>query len=252
MSTELATTKSLLPALTKEELALGTGQGKVGLDDLVFPRVQISAPKSKYTTPGKDAYIEGLQLGQIFNTLSEQQYGKEIHFVPIKYAGRNRTLFTKGLGVECRSTNGYTGGHLSPDSCEKCQYSQWGSAEKGSGSACTLFENFLINIVNPKGRAELVMVSFKKKAIDAFKRLRTFIEARIVPGTENNEEGGTTQPMYRGLYRLGIGQAMGEAGEYDLWSVKNAGEVSPKDYERVKADYLKFEEASFQKGEMDD
>jgi len=252
MSTELVETKSQLPALTEDELKLGTGQGVVPLEDLVLPRVQISAPKSKYTTPGKDAYIKGLELGQIFNTLTEQQYGKELFFVPIKYAGKNRTLFTTGLGVECRSTNGKTGGHISPDSCDACEFSQWGSAQEGNGSACTLFENFVIDVLS-KGRPEMVMVSFKKKAIDAFKLLRTFIGGRIVPGTQDNEVGGTPLPMYRGKYRLGIAQANGKAGEYDLWSVKNTGEeVSVKDYAKVKADFDMHQGASFQKGEVDE
>lgn len=235
MTTEVAVTKSQLPALTDEEKALGTGQGEVTVDDLILPKLQISAAKSKYMKEDSEAYIEGLKEGYIFNTLTEQIYGKEVLIVPIKKAGRNRVYFTSAFGVECKSDNGINGGHLSPDSCEKCEYSKWGSGDKGTGTACTLFENMVVDVVTGDGRPRLSLVSFKKKAIEAYKKLQTFITLRVDAATQE------PIPQYRGKYKLLVGKAQGASGPYDVWAVKNAGEVDVKDYETVKADFFRLQ-----------
>ena len=126
--------------MTAEELALGTGQEELTSDDLVLPKIQISASKSKYMKEDNAAYIPELKEGYIFNTFTEEIYGKEVLIAPIRYAGTNRVYFTPTFGVECKSDNAKTEGHLSPESCDKCEYSKWGTAAKGPGSACTLFE----------------------------------------------------------------------------------------------------------------
>lgn len=221
MSTEVAKTETL-PALTKEELAMGTGQEELGIDDLVLPKIQISAAKSRFMKEGSDQYIDGLRDGQIFNTFSEEIYGKEILIAPIRYAGKNRVLFTPSFGVDCKSDNAIDGGHVAP-LCSECEFSKWGSAIKGPGSACTLFENYVVDVLKGDGKPQMVLLSFKKKAIEAFKRFRTFIHTRKFKGTE------TALPMYRGAYKLYVGKAPGESGEYDLWAVKQAGDVTPKD-----------------------
>jgi len=224
--------KSQLPALTDEEKALGTG-AEISREDLVLPKLQISAAKSKYMKEDSEAYIEGLKEGYIFNTLTEQIYGKEVYIVPIKNAGKNRVYFTTGFGVECKSDNAIDGGHLSP-TCGECPMSVWGSATKGNGSACTLFENMVVDVVTGDGRPRLSLVSFKKKAIEAYKKLQTFITLR--------EDAVTKQaiPQYRGKYKLIVAKAQGESGPYDVWGVKNAGEVDVMDYGAVKADFFKM------------
>ncbi len=222
MSTEVVKAETL-PALTPEELMMGTGQEDLGVDDLVLPKIQISAAKSRYMKEGSDQYIEGLRDGHIFNTFTEEVYGKEVLITPIRYAGKNLVLFTPSFGVECKSDNAINGGHLSPESCDKCEMSQWGSAVKGPGTACTYFENYVVDVLKGDGKPKMVLLSFKKKAIEAFKRFRTYIHTRKFPGTE------TPLPMYRGAYKLYVGKAPGESGEYDLWAVKQAGDVSVED-----------------------
>ena len=94
MSKELVEKEDTLPALTEEELAMGTGQEPLGVEDLVLPKLQISAAKSKFMKEESAEYIEGLKEGYIFNTLTEEIYGKEVEVAPIRYAGKNRIYFT--------------------------------------------------------------------------------------------------------------------------------------------------------------
>jgi hypothetical protein len=224
MTTEVAKKEETLPALTPEELAMGTGQEELGIDDLVLPKIQISAAKSQFMKEGSDKYIDGLKDGYIFNTFTENIYGKEVTIAPIRYAGPNRVLFTPSFGVDCKSDNAVDGGHVSP-TCDSCEFSKWGSDSKGPGSACTYFENYVVDVLTGNGKPEMVLLSFKKKAIEAFKRFRTYIHTRKVKGTE------TPQPMYRGAYKLYVGTAPGKSGEYSLWAIKQAGAVKPKDLE---------------------
>jgi hypothetical protein len=243
MTTEVAVKEQTLPALTKEELAMGTGQENVSIDDLILPKLQISASKSRYMKEGSEAYIDGLKEGYIFNNFTEQIHGKEVFIIPIKSVGKNRVLFTPSFGVECKSDNAIDGGHITPEGCDKCEFSKWGSAPEGSGSACTLFENFVVDIVNGDGRPQMVLVSFKKKAIEAYKKLQTLIGMRRDPETDAD------LPQYRGKYRLAVGKAQGVKGEYDLWSIKNAGFVEGADYEKVKKDFFRLKTAGVKLGD---
>lgn len=243
MSTELATQPTNLPTMTKEQQA--TGSGKVGLttDDLLLPKLQIAASKSKYMKEESDSYIEGLREGQIFNTLTEEIHGKEVLIAPIKDAGPNRVMFTPSFGVECKSDNAIDGGHISPDSCAKCEFSKWGTAQKGPGSACTLFQNYVVAVVKDDSNPQLALVSFKKKSIDAWKKLNSLIELRVDPET------GVTPTEFRGRYKLGVGKAQGESGPYDIWSMKNAEWITPKDFPKVENHYEKMKDRGVVKGD---
>jgi hypothetical protein len=242
MTTQVATKTNQLPALTEEEQALGTGQENLSIEDMILPKLQISASKSKYMKEDSEAYIEGLKEGYIFNTLTEQIHGKEVSIVPIKNAGKNRVLFTPSFGVECKSDNGIDGGHMS-ETCAECPMSKWGSAQKGSGSACTLFENMVVDVVKGDGRPQMVLVSFKKKAIEAYKKLQTFIALRV------DEATGKGIPQYRGKYKLLVAKAQGESGPYDTWGIRNDGDVDVADYEAVKNDFFKMKTKSVAKGD---
>jgi hypothetical protein len=242
MSKDVAVLQNQLPALTPEEEALGTGQESLSMEDMILPKLQISASKSKYMKEDSEAYIPNLKEGYIFNTLTEQIYGKEVHIVPIKNAGKNRVLFTPSFGVECKSDNAIDGGHVAP-TCAECPMSKWGSAQKGNGSACTLFENMVVDVVNGDGRPRMVLVSFKKKAIEAYKKLQTFIALRVDQAT------GKGVPQYRGKYKLLVAKAQGESGPYDTWGIRNDGDVDLADYEAVKNDFFKMKTKNVAKGD---
>ena len=233
-TTEVATQTSTLPAMTDAELKAGSGKRDLSTDDLLLPKLQIAASKSKYMKEESDAYIPGLREGQIFNTLTEEIHGKEVFIAPIKDAGANRVMFTPGFGVDCKSENAIDGGHVAP-TCAECEFSKWGSAQKGPGSACTLFQNYVVDVVRGDGKPKMALVSFKKKSIEAWKKLNSLIELRIDPAT------GTTPTEFRGKYRLGTGKANGESGTYDIWSVKNAEWIDPVDFEQVQSHYTKLQ-----------
>ena len=243
MSKELVEKEETLPALTEEELAMGTGQEPLGAEDMTLPKLQISSHKSKYMKEDFAEYIEGLKEGYIFNTLTEEIYGKEVMVAPIRYAGKNRIYFTPSFGVECKSDNAKTGGHLSPESCDDCQYSQWGTAQKGPGSACTLFENHVVAVLKGDKNPQLVLWSFKKKALETFKKFRTFIAMRKFKGTQ------TPLPMYRGGYKFFVGQAPGESGPYDVWAVRPADDVAAEDLPKTSAYYAQMTKKSVKLGD---
>jgi hypothetical protein len=240
MSTEVATQTSTLPAMSEAEAKEGSGKRDLTTDDLLLPKLQIAASKSKFMSEGNEAYIEGLREGQIFNTLTEEVYGKEVFIAPVKDAGQNRVMFTPSFGVDCKSDNGIDGGHASP-TCAECPFSKWGSAQKGPGSACTLFQNYVVDVVTGNGKPQMALVSFKKKSIETWKKLNSLIELRVDPET------GTTPTEFRGRYRLGVGKANGESGQYDIWSIKNAGWIDTKDFPQVQGHYERLKTENVKK-----
>lgn len=105
----------------------GSGLQNVSQSDQLVPRLQIAAGTSKQIMRGNEKYIQGLQVGQIFNTVTQEVYGDSVKVIPVWFS-KNRILFDKDWKIECSSPDGIKGGKISK-TCDGCEYSQWGSGK---------------------------------------------------------------------------------------------------------------------------
>jgi hypothetical protein len=206
---------------------------------------------------GNEKHIPGLQVGEIFNTVTKEIYGDSVKVIPVWFS-KNRILFDKDWKIECSSPDGIKGGKITPEGCTDCEYSQWGSGKDDVGFACTEFRNFAVLIYNEEdGSSSLASISLKSTSSGMAKTWLNMIEARKVKTAEGIP---TTLPMYRGLYTLTPAAKENKKKQaiFYVWSVNNAGSVDTKDkvgqalLAKAKIAYLRFQKSELKMtGESD-
>jgi hypothetical protein len=206
------------------------GQEEIGAQDMVIPRVAIC----QSTTPNRKRqneaiFIEGLQEGQIFNTVTLENYGEEILFTPLLFH-KSRIKFTpmdQGGGVECLNP---TGRHCALNNGGPCIHAQWG--KNGEPPACDELYNFPCLVLHENGRApDFAVISFKRTGVAAAKDLNTKIRMR-------------QSDAFAGTYRLRTAPDKNSAGQdYFIPVIDNAGWVDPETYQKAEEFYEGFRES---------
>lgn len=249
MSQELAVLQGGDMLVLDEDEVGGSGLQNVNESDLIVPRLQIAAGTSKEIMKGSDKHIQGLQVGEIFNTVNKEVYGDQVQVIPVWFS-KNRILFDKDWKIECSSKDGVQGGTISP-TCEKCEYSQWGSGQQDKGFACTEFRNFAVLVISADGASTLASVSFKGTSSGTAKTWLNMIDARKA---KTSTGVAVDLPMYRGIYTLkpAAKENVAKKAVFYIWSVNNGGVVSSSTPEgaalvaKAKAAYLRFQKMEIQ------
>lgn len=199
-------------------------RGMEGMErgDLKMPRLslcQSMTPQRKRTDP---KFIEGLNEGDFFNSITGKNFGNKLRFVPLLWY-KSRILFTPldaGGGLLCRADNAQVGIGDPGGKCIVCPESQWrkGPAGKRLPPRCTLFHNYLILALEQDrlpSFESLIALSLKSTGLDAATDLNALIQLR------------GAKAAYAGIYELASASDTNAAGqEYHIPVVKNAGWVS--------------------------
>lgn len=77
-------------AETKQEVGFldehsGEGLENIEISDLSLPFLRVAQPLSPQIDKDSEEFLEGLQVGMFFNTVTNRIYGKEINLIPMKY-----------------------------------------------------------------------------------------------------------------------------------------------------------------------
>lgn len=163
------------------------GMEEIDMDDMTLPRLAICQNTSDERKPGHAKYIEGLNDGMVFNTLTQDIISDgqtAFFFIPL-FAFKTRIKFNEpiGSGIDCSSANAKTGGRHNPQSCEQCGYSQFSEGEKGERERpeCFLFYNYVVLLyladeASPQGiKLEPIVLSFKSTGVKVAKKFNTMI-----------------------------------------------------------------------------
>lgn len=73
-----------LPDYLKDGLGSEGSEG-VTSDDLLIPRLGQAQALSPQINKNKDVFIDGLTLGQLFNTATNEVYGEEVMVIPVEF-----------------------------------------------------------------------------------------------------------------------------------------------------------------------
>jgi len=133
--------------------------------DLVLARLAICQDLTPQHKKNKPNFIDGLEVGQLFNTVSGDIYPEKVKFIPL-LKSQSRIYFKdikEGGGILCRSFNGINGGTISPEGCDRCLNSQW-SEDRSKPPKCNEFMNFPILLLP---HHEPMVLSFKSTALSA-------------------------------------------------------------------------------------
>lgn len=204
------------------------GQEEIGAADMVIPRVAICQSMTPHRKKSDPNFIEGLSEGDIFNTVTLENYGSEILFTPLLFH-KSRIKFTpmsEGGGVECLNP---TGKHCALNNGGPCIHAEWGA--KGEPPKCDELYNFPCLVLSGQNKPDFAVLSFKRTAIGAGKELNSKIRSR-------------RSDAFAGTYRLRTAPDTNSAGqEYYIPVVENAGWVEPEIYTMAEEYYNGFVES---------
>lgn len=139
------------------------GGENVTKEDLILPRLALCQSTNDELKKSKEKYIERLEAGQFFNSVTREIYGEEVHVIPLQFA-KSRIYYKPPVGsgvILCRSNNGINGGTIAPV-CAQCPHSQF-SAD-GTPPACTDYANFPVLLLPTM---QLMVMSLKSTALTA-------------------------------------------------------------------------------------
>jgi hypothetical protein len=176
----------------------GEGLGNIDKDDLILPRLALCQSSNDERKRSHKKFIEGLEDGDFFNSLTRQNYGNTITVVAINYS-KTRIYFKPPVGsgvMLCRSMNSINGGKLHPESCDTCEHSKYVG---DNPPVCTKFANFAVLLLaNPS--PELLMMSFKSTGLSAAKQWTSRLNSTKVPQDKGQEE--KIAPAYSSYYEI--------------------------------------------------
>ncbi len=109
------------------------GAERIGPSDIALARFQLAQETTRAAKKqNTERYIEGLEPGLFYNTMTKQIFGNEVFFIPLlKWNKRARMpeVFTGSGGPLCRSENGIIGVGDPGGTCRKCDYAKWVDGE---------------------------------------------------------------------------------------------------------------------------
>src|SRR5882672_6814537 len=132
--------------LRKPEGVPPAGLEHLTREDMTLPRLGIAQALSPQLSESDPKYIDGLRPGNFFNTITKENYGKQVQLVPLLFY-KTRILFgpiDEGGGLRCQAPDNLIGIGEPGGTCIKCPFSQFGSARngEGKGTACNQFFNY--------------------------------------------------------------------------------------------------------------
>lgn len=179
---ELATIQAgplAVPDYLAEELGHAGGEN-IDQADLVLPRLAVCQSLSPQRDKNSISYIQGVEEGDLFNTVTKEVYPKTTSLIPLKYL-KSRIYFkpkNQGGGILCQSRNGIDGGTLSP-TCASCEHQKFQDDGKPK---CDVFMNVISLLLPPAvPTTQLVIFSFKSMALKTAKNWVTLLKARNRP-----------------------------------------------------------------------
>lgn len=166
------------------------GQPRAGFEefeqgDVKLPRLGLCQALTPQRSDGDPQYIDGLKEGDIFNNVTQINYGRSAKIVPLLYF-KMRFLFKpmdQGGGILCRSNDCKTGIGEPGGACLICPLAQFGTARngEGKGTACLLIYNFPVLVANEEGRFtadSLAILSLKSTGIPEAQKWITLMRLR--------------------------------------------------------------------------
>lgn len=220
------TTIQAVPDYLKGQIGNQAGFEQAEKDDFVLPRLTISQALSPELDRSHAKYIDDLEQGMFFNTVTGEIYGEEIEVIALFFT-KQRIKFKKpiGSGIDCQSLNGKTGGRYSPQSCRACEYAQFQQTPDSNGSTappCTEFKNLVVLVVDQKKKEVKGPLVFSNKST-GLSMLKQW----------NSQMKMTNLPMYAGIYKLTVTDMVKNTNRFKSWNFRRVGFVPEDIYQRA-------------------
>lgn len=223
-------TQEEVPDFLRGEIGHQAGMENVDQGDLLLPRLGLCQSLSPQRKKTHASYIEGLNEGQLFNTVTKEIYGEELE-ICILFFFKNRIKYfdlDDGGGIDCMSLNGIDGGRICPDGCSTCKFHKFGNGETddehgNDAPLCTLYHNYMAftyatEIPTP------IAVSYKSTGLKVSKEL--LAQVRM-----------TRLPMYAKKYKITVVTARSGDNEWFEKKLTPMGFVEPDLFRQMEINF---------------
>lgn len=214
--------RAMVPASTG---VISFGSSQLDATDFIPPRVKIVQAMS-------DERSMGVDEGNFYNTLTSEDYGPVLTFVPIS-TFKNRVLLVRtekrkeinaalkkaGLplvgaeqdGLTCRSLDMVMGRGVPGTECAACPLAEWSGEDGNTPPLCT--ETYNVTAVNDAG--DLIILGFSKSSAKVGKRL--FSMMRLSSGAP-----------WKAQYEASTIEQKGAQGRYMVPVIRKTGTPPPE------------------------
>jgi len=196
------------------------GNENVSTNDLIIPRLQIIQDLSPQGKKNKPEYIDGAEVGMVFNTVSNVLYDTPMQFIPVHFA------VEYNVWKDQKSGGGFFGSFESQADAEAEVVKQVNSGEVRNGEleVVDTYVHYVL-IKTPSGFEEAV-ISMSKSQAKVSRQFNTMVKMA----------GGA---RFSRVYALSVVEDQNKAGqEYYNWKINPVGFVgSEAEYEHAKSVY---------------
>lgn len=159
-----------MPDYLKEHIGQHDGSAGTGIDDILVPRLGLAqAGMSPQLKEDSDLFIPELKAGQLFNTVTNEIYGKEVIAVPLIFF-KNWVQYKQGGGVEKMFSN------VKDVLAADLQFQGDGKPPK-----VTEYKNRLSLLVAEGKPVEPIIVGFKSSGLKTAKKWQSLINQANLP-----------------------------------------------------------------------
>lgn len=182
-----------LPDFLKDRLGDRAGMENVTREDTLIPRLCIAQALSPQMKKSNEAFIKDLEVGDLFNSVTGEIYGKSVNVVPLFFW----TSFIDFKPIE-------DGGGINAmyDNVEEVPQGALSWGENGEKPQVTKFANFMILLVRLDSKPMPTCISFKATGLKVAKRW-------------NGMARDLNLPMYSRVYELETITASKGANEWE-------------------------------------
>ena len=210
----MTTTAMDLPAFLKDMPESNEGMEHFKPTDIQIPRINIAQGLSPECTAGDPKKIDGLSMGELFNTLTREIYGTgPIEFFCVKAAPPRAVQF---------KPRKEGGGIIDRDVPLDDPRMEWG--KDGATPIATLYYDYVIMLAASR---EIMGLSMKSTSIKTAKAFNSLMSIRKLP-------------IWTGKYLLSVGMEKNSEGTYGVYQVINAGWATDEDQPELERLFKNF------------
>lgn len=156
-----------LPAHLQDSTQHNRGSEAVGVEDLVIPRLEIVQALSPCLKRSDPAYIDGIEQGHFYNTVTRENYGPVVYFVPVVFRKEFLVWRDRKLGGGFRGAY-QTFNEANLRIAEEEKPSEWAALDTG--------QQFGLVVKNTAGRCDEIVLSMSKSKLKVSKRFNSAIK----------------------------------------------------------------------------
>jgi hypothetical protein len=214
-----------------------SGTDHIGRDDINMPRLGLAQQMSHELDPSHSKYLEALKVGELFNTITGDIYGKGPLEFAIVRADRPRYIefFPREAGGGVKDMN-------VPENDPRTQFGPNGEVPV----ATKFYDFYVVRLPLPEDITavmdQTMVLSLKSTGLKVAKQINTLLMLR------------RPKPLFASRFSLTTGMDQNKHGKFAVYQVASAGWVSREEFHVLKqlAETLKDKEIKFERDGAED